>query len=331
MTIGTIYLIRSLLIDGHKIGITQNWTRRSRELEVGTKAAEVLVETVPLPKALELALHRRFRKERIPQTEYFALSATQIEEVKALITQEAAKLKGAQADLHVTLARLVYEQESLPAAQVSSHAVQIDRLKRQLDPEYRRQAEQAEAFAQRQRAAREEQRQRQIAAQQARIEEAKAQKRELEEKRLAYANKVVAMPLADAFKEKSIEFGIGLGMTTFFAASFICIVSLFARTGTDCRYAYRPVDPDRCQSADAIGSSALPIGLVIGLWMATTTVNGMIRREKKEAQELLDRQAIANTVSSPLNASQQRAASTPMPQGSVDLGGLQGTPITFSR
>jgi Meiotically up-regulated gene 113 len=145
--LGTIYLIRSLLIDGHKIGITQNWSRRSRELDVGAKATEVLVETVPLPKALELALHRRFRKERIPQSEYFALSAAQTEEVKALITQEAAKLRGDQADLHITLARLVYEQDSLPAAQAVGHAIKIDQLKRQLDPEYRAEAERREAQA----------------------------------------------------------------------------------------------------------------------------------------------------------------------------------------
>ena len=90
--VGTIYLIKDNLLGGYKIGITQNWQRRSRELEIGSKTTQVITATVRGPQQLETRLHRMFKAVRLPQTEYFALRPEQVEHVQQVIQSEAAKL-----------------------------------------------------------------------------------------------------------------------------------------------------------------------------------------------------------------------------------------------
>ncbi len=77
---GWIYLIRNGGL--YKIGITKNINNRMRQL----KPDEVLVKSyISNYRELEKDLHYRYKKVRIPQTEYFRLSIFEIRECKRRI------------------------------------------------------------------------------------------------------------------------------------------------------------------------------------------------------------------------------------------------------
>ena len=81
---GFVYFIRNQ--DLYKIGITQNLLRRLNQL----KPSEVLdVVRCSNFKELEKELHTKFTDTRIPQSEYFRLTASQVEEVHQLMTTKA--------------------------------------------------------------------------------------------------------------------------------------------------------------------------------------------------------------------------------------------------
>lgn len=85
----TVYVIRCLQTGIHKIGITGDWARRSRELEVGSKTTPVRVARVNDGPQLEKWLHKRYKAVRLPQTEYFQLSAEQLEHVLSALDKAA--------------------------------------------------------------------------------------------------------------------------------------------------------------------------------------------------------------------------------------------------
>ena len=81
---GFVYLIRNE--DIYKIGITDNLLRRFNQL----KPDEVLnVVRCSNFEKLEKDLHKKFKEYRIPQTEYFRLSKTKIEQVNIEMTKGA--------------------------------------------------------------------------------------------------------------------------------------------------------------------------------------------------------------------------------------------------
>ena len=81
---GFVYLIRN--DDIYKIGITDNLLRRFNQL----KPDEVLnVVRCSNFEKLEKDLHKKFKEYRIPQTEYFRLSKSQIEQVNIEMTKGA--------------------------------------------------------------------------------------------------------------------------------------------------------------------------------------------------------------------------------------------------
>ena len=84
ITNGFVYFIRNR--DLYKIGITKNLAKRLKQL----KPDEVLRSACcPNYRELEKALHKNFKDERIPQTEYFRLSKKQIDEVHLVLIQQA--------------------------------------------------------------------------------------------------------------------------------------------------------------------------------------------------------------------------------------------------
>lgn len=91
--VGHIYLIRHIGTDAHKIGITLDWYRRAEQLEVGLKTEEVAVARVLWPGRLEKQLHHRYGKHRLPQSEWFHLSAEQVMEVVNVFATESVKYK----------------------------------------------------------------------------------------------------------------------------------------------------------------------------------------------------------------------------------------------
>ena len=78
---GWLYLIRNR--DLYKIGITKNFENRMRQLKPDIVVARFY--TADFVK-LERELHNRYKKFRIPQTEYFRLENSHIKEIKQRIS-----------------------------------------------------------------------------------------------------------------------------------------------------------------------------------------------------------------------------------------------------
>ena len=77
---GWLYLIRNR--DLYKIGITKNFENRMRQLKPDNVVAKFY--TADFIK-LERELHNRYKKLRIPQTEYFRLENSHVKEIKQRI------------------------------------------------------------------------------------------------------------------------------------------------------------------------------------------------------------------------------------------------------
>ncbi len=85
---------------------------------------------------IEQGLHRKCKAERLPQTEYFKLSPNQVLEVIRLFDAEASKLQGDAADLHLKYAALEYEIKKAGAHVPVEKLIELEKIKRQLYPEY---------------------------------------------------------------------------------------------------------------------------------------------------------------------------------------------------
>ena len=79
---GWLYLIRNR--DLYKIGITKNFENRMRSLKPDTIVAKLYTSDF---LKLEKELHNRYKKYRIPQTEYFRLEHHHIKEIRQRISQ----------------------------------------------------------------------------------------------------------------------------------------------------------------------------------------------------------------------------------------------------
>jgi len=79
---GWLYIIKNG--DLYKIGITKNIDRRMRELKPDYIVAKLYSRDF---KELEKEFHKKFKKFRIPQTEYFRLDHIQIREIKQRISK----------------------------------------------------------------------------------------------------------------------------------------------------------------------------------------------------------------------------------------------------
>ena len=92
---GYVYVIKSIQGDIYKVGFTRNWSRRRKELEIGTKTKEVRVFPTRDAYEVEKSIHRRWDWKRLPQSEWFALSD---EEVGKLIKSIEITCQQAQED-----------------------------------------------------------------------------------------------------------------------------------------------------------------------------------------------------------------------------------------
>ena len=75
---GWLYLIRNR--DLYKIGITKNFDNRMRQLKPDNVIIKLYTKDF---LKLERELHNRYKKYRIPQTEYFRLKDYHLKEIKA--------------------------------------------------------------------------------------------------------------------------------------------------------------------------------------------------------------------------------------------------------
>lgn len=70
-----VYLIRHNGTGLHKIGMTANWERRSRELGVGRVTTKIRLVQCKNAEKWERVLQAMFKHRRIPQSEWFQISA----------------------------------------------------------------------------------------------------------------------------------------------------------------------------------------------------------------------------------------------------------------
>lgn len=80
-----LYVIRHGETGLHKIGITNDWTRRQKELEVGPKTKAIHIVRVNDARQVEKYLHRRFAAKRMPQSEWFHLNEEELGFVRTTI------------------------------------------------------------------------------------------------------------------------------------------------------------------------------------------------------------------------------------------------------
>ena len=73
-----VYLIRDNETGLHKIGMTANWARRSRELQVGSTTTAVRLVACPDALKWEKVLHAQFKHKRIPQSEWFRVTEEEV-------------------------------------------------------------------------------------------------------------------------------------------------------------------------------------------------------------------------------------------------------------
>ena len=78
---GWLYLIRNR--DLYKIGVTKNFDNRMRQLKPDNVIAKLYTRDFV---KLERELHNRYKKFRIPQTEYFRLKNYHLQEIKQRIS-----------------------------------------------------------------------------------------------------------------------------------------------------------------------------------------------------------------------------------------------------
>jgi len=79
---GWLYLIKNG--DLYKIGITKNFEKRMMQLKPDKIITKLYSSSF---KRLERELHSKYKKVRIPQTEYFRLDRIQIRDIKKRISQ----------------------------------------------------------------------------------------------------------------------------------------------------------------------------------------------------------------------------------------------------
>ena len=78
---GYVYVLRSTVLGGYKVGITTAPASRFSALKVGTKADLVGYWECPYYRELEKQLHKEYADVRVPQSEWFDLDTEQLQQV----------------------------------------------------------------------------------------------------------------------------------------------------------------------------------------------------------------------------------------------------------
>ena len=83
---GYVYVLKSTLLGGYKIGITTSPASRFKALAVGSKAELVGYWSVDAYRELEKQLHKEYGAKRVPQSEWFDLTEEELLEVISKIS-----------------------------------------------------------------------------------------------------------------------------------------------------------------------------------------------------------------------------------------------------
>ena len=76
-----LYALRDQRSQLVKIGVTDHWERRAKQLKVGQHVDALLVVRCHNPLYQERRLHKMFSDERLPQSEWFNLNTKKVERV----------------------------------------------------------------------------------------------------------------------------------------------------------------------------------------------------------------------------------------------------------
>ena len=89
---GTIYFIQHTS-GSYKIGITLDWTRRSKELRIGTDCKQIIVRQIKNPGRLEKVLLRKYSSYNLPGSEWLNLGSNHVESIKDSIKESSKGYK----------------------------------------------------------------------------------------------------------------------------------------------------------------------------------------------------------------------------------------------
>jgi len=78
---GYLYLLRDTMFGGYKLGITTSPTARFKALAVGTKTEIIGYWQHDCYRELEKHFHKFYSSVRVPQSEYFKLSAEMVQTI----------------------------------------------------------------------------------------------------------------------------------------------------------------------------------------------------------------------------------------------------------
>ena len=78
---GYLYLLRDTMFGGYKVGITTSPTARFKALAVGTKTEIIGYWQHDNYRELEKYFHKFYGEVRVPQSEYFKLSAEMVQTI----------------------------------------------------------------------------------------------------------------------------------------------------------------------------------------------------------------------------------------------------------
>ena len=89
ITKDVLYLIQHKKTKTVKIGITSQWHNRSKVLRIGTDTELLKLFQTCDVKETETELHHKFKKYRLPGSEYFAITQRQIQSLIAELNQQS--------------------------------------------------------------------------------------------------------------------------------------------------------------------------------------------------------------------------------------------------
>ena len=87
---GIVFVVRSNSNGLHKIGVTKDWLRSSKQLQVGQQTTQIHTVWVNNALQIERYLQRRFRAKRMSQSDWFALDAGNLDFLRAVLLKASS-------------------------------------------------------------------------------------------------------------------------------------------------------------------------------------------------------------------------------------------------
>ena len=113
---GIVFVVRSNTNGLHKIGVTKDWVRSSKQLQVGQQTTQIHTVWVNNALQIERYLQRRFRAKRVPQSDWFALDAASLDFLRTVLLKARSDHKLQPPALPAQLSRPAQPPPPAPSA-----------------------------------------------------------------------------------------------------------------------------------------------------------------------------------------------------------------------